>query len=135
MKPFEDATARRTLYLEAAKRRKLVEKASAEAKALFAPSNALPMSPGEVAALGVEYLKASQRSLEIPTGKTEARIIPLAAEPRAFKTCAKGKLPAAWLVPGRWIPVEKGGWRDEIKDAAKRRSCRRRRLHTRFGIA
>ncbi|OGA59986.1 MAG: hypothetical protein A3G81_26135 [Betaproteobacteria bacterium RIFCSPLOWO2_12_FULL_65_14] len=121
LKPLEGATARRTLYLDRGKRRLLVEKASDEARPLFRTLNMLPMRPGEVAALRVEYLKASQRSLEI-TGKTEPRIIPLTTEALAhFKACAKGKLPAAWLVAradgSQW---KKEAWRDEIKAAARK---------------
>lgn len=57
----------------------------------------------------------------IPTGKTEARIVPLSTEAFShFKECAKGKLPSAWLVSradgSQW---KKEAWRDEIKLAAK----------------
>lgn len=121
LKPLEGAGARRTLYLDRPKRRQLVEKASAEAKPLFRTLNMLPMRPGEVASLRVEYLKASQRALEI-TGKTEPRIIPLTDEALAhFKACAKRKLPAAWLIAradgSQW---KKEAWRDEIKLAARK---------------
>jgi site-specific recombinase XerD len=121
LKPLEGADARRTLYLDREERRRLGENASDEARPLFKVLNMLPMRPGEVAALRVEYLKASQRALEIPTGKVEPRIIPLTDEAVAhFKACAKGKLPAAWLVSradgGQW---KKEAWRDEIKEAAR----------------
>ncbi len=122
LKPLEDAGNRRTGYLDHVERRKLVKGASLEAQPLFRTLNMLPMRPGEVAALRVDYLKAGQRVLEIPGGKTEARIIPLTDEAVAhFKACAKGKLPAAWLVSradgSQW---KKEAWRDEIKDAAKK---------------
>jgi integrase len=122
LKPLEGAGARRTLYLDRTKRRQLVDKASAEAKPLFRTLNMLPMRPGEIAALRVQHLKPQQRALEIPTGKAEARVIPLTDEAVAhFKTCAKGKLPAAWLVAradgSQW---KKEAWRDEIKAAAKK---------------
>lgn len=122
LKPLEGATARRTLYLDRTKRRQLVEKASDEARPLFRTLNMLPMRPGEVAALRVEHLKASQRTLEIPTGKAEARVIPLTTEAVThFKALAKGKLPAAWLIAradgSQW---KKEAWRDEIKAAARK---------------
>lgn len=122
LKPFDGAAQRRTLYLDRAARRKLIENASEEAKPFFKTLNMLPMRPGEVAALRVEHLKAQQRALEIPTGKTEARIIPLTDDALAhFKTCAKGKLPAAWLIAradgSQW---KKESWRDEVKAAAKK---------------
>jgi site-specific recombinase XerD len=121
LKPLEGAGARRTLYLDRTKRRLLVEKASDEARPLFQTLNMLPMRPGEVAALRVEYLKPQQRALEIQTGKTEARAIPLTGEAlEHFRECAKGKTPAAWLVSradgGQW---KKEAWRDEIKLAAR----------------
>jgi site-specific recombinase XerD len=67
-------------------------------------------------------LKAQQRALEIPIGKTEARVIPLTTEAlEHFKACAAGKTPAAWLVSradgAQW---KKEAWRDEIKEAARR---------------
>jgi site-specific recombinase XerD len=122
LKPLEGAGARRTLYLDRGQRARLVEHSSEEAAPLFSTLNMLPMRPGEVAALRVEFLKASQRSLEIPQGKAEPRIIPLTdAHVAHFKACAKGKLPAAWLVSradgSQW---KKEAWRDEVKAAAKK---------------
>lgn len=122
LKPLEKAARRRTLYLNGTKRRRLVENASAEAQPFFVALNLLPMRPGEVASLRVDYLKTSQRTLEVDIGKTEARIIPLTAEALAhFKTCAKGKLPSAWLIAradgSQW---KKEAWRDEIKAAARK---------------
>jgi integrase len=122
LKPFEGADGRRTLYLDGVKRHRLIKSSSGEVRPLFQVMNMLPMRPGEVAALRVEHLKAQQRVLEIPTGKTEARTIPLTAQALAhFKTSAKGKLPAAWLIAradgSQW---KKEAWRDEIKAAAKK---------------
>lgn len=120
LKPLETDGARRTLYLDRAKRAKLIEKASPESRPFFNVLNMLPMRPGEVAALKVEHLKVEQRCLQVPTGKTESRVIPLTPDALAhFKACAKGKLPLAWLVAradgSQW---KKEAWRDEIKPAA-----------------
>ena len=122
LKPFKGAGNRRTLYLDRAKRRALVEGASDESRPLFKAMALLPMRPGELAALKVEHLKVDERVLEIPTGKTEARVIPLEGEALAhFKECAKGKLPAAWLLSradgSQW---DRFAWRDEMKLAAAR---------------
>jgi site-specific recombinase XerD len=122
LKPLEGATARRTLYLERDERLLLVDKASEEARPLFRTLNMLPMRPGEVAVLKVEHLKVRQRTLEIPTGKTEFRVIPLPSMAfEHFKECAKGKLPGAWLVAradgSQW---KKEAWRDEVKAAARK---------------
>lgn len=120
LKPFKNAANRRTLYLDAAERRSLIENASAEARPFFQVLNMLPMRPGEVASLLVKHLKASERVLEIPVGKTEPRKIPLTDAALAhFKESAKGKTPEAWLVSradrSQW---RKEVWRDEVKLAA-----------------
>lgn len=122
LEALDNATNRRTLYLDRDDRRELVAKSSEEARPLFASLNMLPMRPGEVAALKVENLKAGQRSLEIPISKTECRVIPLPDDAVSyFKQCAKGKLPGAWLVSradgSQW---KKEAWRDEIKVAARK---------------
>jgi integrase len=122
LKPFENAGGRRTLYLDGKKRQQLVEKASAESRPFFATLNMMPMRPGEVAALKVEHLNAARRELEVPTGKTKARTIPLTPDAFAhFKACAKGKLPQAWLIAradgSQW---KKEAWRDEIKLASRK---------------
>ncbi|HEX9434523.1 MAG TPA: integrase, partial [Burkholderiales bacterium] len=73
LKPLDNAARRRTLYLDGAKRRRLVDVSTDEARPLFRTLNMLPMRPGDVAKLRVEYLQRQQRALEIPTGKAEAR--------------------------------------------------------------
>lgn len=120
--PFEGAGERRDVYLNPEQRSALIASASEESKPLFRTLNMLPMRPGEVAALRVEYLKVGQRALEIPTGKTEHRVIPLGESALAhFKACASGKTPAAWLVSradgSQW---KKEAWRDEVKPAARK---------------
>jgi site-specific recombinase XerD len=121
LKPLDNAVKRRTLYLDGAKRRKLIECASAEARPFFSALNLLPLRPGELAGMKVENLSAGQRALEI-SGKTETRLIPLPSEALShFKACAKGKLPGAWLIAradgSQW---KKEAWRDEIKEAVKK---------------
>ena len=121
LKPLKDVDNRRTLYLEPSERRKLIECASEGVRPLIRTLNMIPMRPGEVAALRVEYLKASQKTLEIPQGKTESRIVPLTDEMvMHFKQLAAGKLPKAWLVAQadgtQW---ERHAWRVEVKTAAK----------------
>jgi integrase len=120
LRSFEGVAGRRTLYLDRAARRKLVDSASKEAQGFFRTLTLLPMRPGDVAKLKVEDLDAEQRILRVPTGKTEARIIPLSSEAlEHFKACAKNKLPAAWLVSradgSQW---KKTAWGNEIKLAA-----------------
>jgi integrase len=127
LKPFSEqeletqCERRRNGYLDRDERRQLVEKAADEAKPLFKALALLPMRPGEVAGLKVEYLNVRNKSLDI-RGKTGARVIPLPAEAFAhFKECAKNKTPGAWLVSradgSQW---KKEQWRDEIKPAARK---------------
>ncbi len=118
---LDQGEGRRTLYLDPAQRRKLIEKASDEFKPLLIAWNLLPRRPGDVAKLRVEHLDIKQRALRIQKGKTGSYLIPLTAEAFAhFKECAKSKLPGAWLVSradgGQW---KKEAWRDEMWEAVK----------------
>jgi integrase len=125
LRPFgakELGERRRKGTLDRDERRELVANSSEEARPFFKALALLPMRPGEVAALHVEHLNVREQALQIPTGKTESRIIPLPAEAFAhFKACAKGKLPGAWLIAradgSQW---KKEAWRDEIKAAARK---------------
>jgi len=118
LKPFENATKRRTLYLDRAARRKLIEKSPAEVQPLLRTLALLPMRVGEVASLKVEHLDLRNKVLSVPTGKTAPREIPLGDEAFAhLKACAARKLPSAWLVAradGRqW---DRFTWRDMIRE-------------------
>ena len=120
LKPVEAAAKRRELYLDAGQRSKLIEHASEEGRRYLNVLRLLPLRPGDVAKLRVSDFSAEQRSLAVPQGKTEPRLIPLSAEAVAhFRECAKDKLPAAWLIArdggAQW---KKEAWRDEIKLAA-----------------
>ena len=113
---------RRMIYLDAAQRRKLIEKASAELRPMLTAWTLLPVRPGDVARLRVEHLDAKGRSLTIPNGKTDSRVIPLSDDALAhFKSCARGKLPGAWLIAradgSQWTRF---AWRNEMWEAVKR---------------
>lgn len=121
LKPFENATKRRTLYLDVAARRKLIERSPAEVQPLLRSLALLPMRVGEVASLKVEHLDQRNKVLSVPTGKTDPREIPLGDEAFAhLKACAKGKHPSAWLVARadsrQW---DRFTWRDMIRDGVK----------------
>lgn len=121
LKPFERADRRRDLYLDRVARRRLIEKAPKEVKPLLTALALMPMRPGDPAKLRVADLDQKQGVLNIPQGKTEARVIPLGRDALAhFKQCAKGKLPGAWLFSRadgkQWT---KEAWRDLIHEAAK----------------
>lgn len=128
LRPFTDKELEaqrersRTLTLEPDDRRKLIEKASEEARPFLKALALLPMRPGEIAALRVEHLNVREGALKILSGKTKARTIPLPSQALAhLKACAHGKLPSAWLVAradgSQW---KKEAWRDEVKAAAKK---------------
>jgi len=125
LKPFtkdengKDVARSRKLYLNAEARRKLIENASDEARALFKAMNLQPVRPGDIPAAKVDDLDTDNRALLL-RGKTKEREIPLGRDAfEHFKACAKGKLPSAWLVAradgSQW---KKEAWRDEIKLAA-----------------
>jgi len=121
LKPLEGADNRRELYLDRVARRKLIDKASEELRPFVVSLALLPFRPGDVAKLKVEHLDVRHRVLKVPSGKTAARPIPLAGDALIhFKSCAKDKLPGAWLVSRangkQW---DRYAWRDEIKAAAK----------------
>jgi integrase len=121
LKPFENASKRRTLYLDVAARRKLIEKSPAEVQPLLRTLALLPMRVGEVASLKVEHLDVRNRVLSVPTGKTAPREIPLGGEAFAhLKACAARKLPSAWLVARanseQW---DRFAWRDMIRVGVK----------------
>jgi integrase len=110
---------RRELYLSAAQRRKLIECASDEARALFVAMNLQPVRPGDIPAARVSDLDLVNRTLRL-AGKGNERTVPLGREAfEHFKRCAAGKLPGAWLIArasgDQW---KKEAWRDEVKAAA-----------------
>lgn len=121
LKPFENATTRRTLYLDRAARRKLIQNSPAEVQPLLRTLALLPMRVGEVAALKVEHLDTRNKVLSVPAAKTKAREVPLGGEAFAhLKACAANKLPSAWLVAraegSQW---KKEAWRDMIREGVK----------------
>lgn len=118
---LEQGERRRTVTLDLSERRRLIEKSSEDVRPFFIALALLPMRPGEVAGLKVSFLKPRERILDI-TGKTGRREVPLSQEALShFQSCAKGKLPGAWLVSrpdgSQW---KKEQWRDEIKLAARK---------------
>jgi integrase len=119
LKPLKRASNRRTLYMDVQQRRRLIDHASDEARALLKSLALMPLRPGEIANLQVEHFDPQQQSLTL-VGKTEERRVPLSrAAAMHFTECARGKLASAWLVSrahgGQW---KKEAWRDAVKDAA-----------------
>jgi integrase len=119
---LDPAEGRRTIYLDAAQRRKLIEKASKEFRPLLVAWTLLPVRPGDIAKLRVQDLDLRHRLLRIPSGKASAREVPLPEDTlEHFKACAKDKLPGAWLIAkadgGQW---DRFYWRDAMWDAVRK---------------
>lgn len=121
LKAIKDADGRRELYLDRRQRLALLKAATPEAKRFITALLLLPFRPGDVAKLKVEHFQERLRSLAIPEGKAKARIIPLSSEAvMHFKSCAKDKLPGAWLVSrDDGQPWKAHSWGYCITDAAK----------------
>jgi integrase len=98
----------------------LIEHAPKELKPFLHVMRLLPLRPGDVASLKVEHFDGRQKLLTVPDGKTGAHDVPLSGDAvTLFKSCAKNKLPSAWLIArangDQW---KKEAWRDAIKEAA-----------------
>jgi integrase len=102
---------RRTLYLDRAQRRKLIEKASKELRPLLLAWILLPLRPGEIAKCRVEHIDLRHGILHVPEGKTESRDVPLGREAfEHLRGCAKNKQAAQRMayIANRRKPVEEG---------------------------
>lgn len=90
---------RRELYLDRAQRKRLIENASPEFRALVVSWCLVPFRPGEIAACKVQHLDVRRKTLKVPRGKTKTREVPLTnAAFEHFRQCSRNKLSNAWLV-------------------------------------
>lgn len=119
--PAKKVDGRRTLYLDRAERKRLVESASEDAAPFLRGLCLLPLRPGALAALTAGQFDKRTRTLTI--GKDKAghdRRITLPAATADFLTAqAKGKLPTANLFSQAGKPWQRHEWADEIKVAAE----------------
>lgn len=120
LKPAKGADRRRTLYLDASERNKLLAHMDEEAKPFVDALRRLPLRPAAVAALASGDFDERTRTLTIGKDKTgRPRQITVPPNTAAFlaEQC-KGKLPAALVfmrADGR--PWNKDAWKGPIKDA------------------
>lgn len=119
--PAKKVDGRRTLYLDRAERKRLVESADADAAPFLRGLCLLPLRPGALAALTVKQFDKRTRTLIV--GKDKAghdRRITLPAATADFLTAqAKGKLPAAYLFTQAGKAWQRHEWADAIKEAAE----------------
>lgn len=121
LKPIKNADGRRTLYLDRAQRRALIDHLPEDAAAFVRGLCLLPLRPGALAGLTVADFHARQGTLRIGTDKAGAGRSVLLPEATAglFQEQVRGKLPAAPLL-ARWDGKawDKDAWKGPIKVAA-----------------
>ncbi len=118
VKPYPNATARRTLFLDLAQRRKLIKKVEGAIRNLMTAAALTGARAGELVSA-----KRSQLDTRLGTitfrGKTGERTIPLSPEAlKLFKELAKSKLPTANLLTrddGK--PWAHSDWDGLVRDA------------------
>lgn len=122
LKPIPNANGRRTLYLDLAERRKLVENASAEAEPFVRALCLLPLRPGALAALTAGDFDKRTEELTIgkdKTGKPRRIQVPADAA-KLLAAQAKDKLPTAPLfMRSNGKPWDKNTWKLPIAAAVR----------------
>jgi integrase len=121
LKPIKNAVKRRTLYLNLAERRALVEAVVPEAQAFVRVLCMLPLRPGAIAALTVADF--DRHTSELTVGKDKAgngrRIVVPASVARLLVAASKDKLPSAALFTRnngkQW---DSNSWKFPIREAA-----------------
>jgi site-specific recombinase XerD len=120
VKPYPNASARRTLFLDLRQRRKLLEAATGGLRNLVEAAALTGARAGELVSAIRAQFDARLKTIEFK-GKTGPRTIPLSSAALAlFKRLAKSKLPAARLLTrddGK--PWGHSDWDELVRDAAK----------------
>ena len=122
LKATPNADGRRTLYLDRAQRRKLIEQVTTEAEAFVRALCLLPLRPGALAALTAGDFDKRTSELTIgndKTGKPRRIKVPESAA-KLLAEQSKLKLPAAPLFNrANGKPWDKNTWKPPIADAVK----------------
>jgi len=118
--PTKKADGRRTLYLDRAERKRLLDSAPAEAMPFLRAMCLLPLRPGALAALTVAQFDKRTRTLTVGTDKAghDRRITLPSATAEFIANQAKDKLPSAQLFSHSGKAWERHDWSDAIKAAA-----------------
>lgn len=122
LRPHKNADKRRTLYLDKAQRRKLLENIEADAEPFVRAMCLLPLRPGAMAALTAGDF--DRRTSELTIGKDKAdggrRILIPAKAASLLAAQAKDKLPAApMFMRAAGDTWDRNTWGDAIEDAVK----------------
>lgn len=120
LKPIENASRQRTLYLDLSQRRELLEKASADAASFMRALCLLPMRPGAIAALNAGDF--DKRTSELTIGKDKNgkhRRVKLPPDAAGLMDAqSKYKLPSApMFMRGNGSRWDKNTWRYPIANA------------------
>lgn len=120
VKPFKDASRRRTLYLDLAQRRALLNAATGALRDLLEAAMTTGARAGELTSATRSQFDARTGSMSFQ-GKTGPRSVPLSPAALAlFKRLSKGKLPKArLLVRDDGKPWSHSDWDELVKAAAK----------------
>lgn len=120
VKPYPNASARRTLFLDLKQRRRLLDAATGGLRDLIEAAALTGARAGELVGATRAQFDARLKTIQFK-GKTRPRTIPLSSAALAlFKRLAKGKLPAAPLLTrddGK--PWRHSDWDELVREAAK----------------
>lgn len=120
VKPYPNASQRRTLFLDLKQRRKLLDCSAGALKDLIEAAALTGARAGELTSATRGQFDARVNSITFK-GKTGARTIPLSSPAvTLFKRLSKGKLPAApLLMRDDGKPWAHSDWDELVRDAAK----------------
>ena len=121
VKPFANASKRRTLFLDLKQRRALLESATGAVRDLIEATALMGARAGELVSATRSQFDACLKSITLK-GKTGVRTIPLSpAALTLFTRLARGKLPGAFLFTRddgkQW---QRSDWDELVRDAAEK---------------
>lgn len=118
VKPLNNASDRRELFLDLTQRRALLTAAEGDIHHLIEAAMLTGARPGELARARCRQFdpRTGTMVFDGKTGKRSVRLTPPAAA--LFKSMRKGKLPGAWLFDHGGTAWEKGVWNERVQKAA-----------------
>lgn len=120
VKPLNNASDRRELFLDLAQRRALLASAEGSIRHLFEAAMLTGARPGELGRARCRQFdpRTGTMVFDGKTGKRSVRLTPAAAT--LFKAQRKGKLPDAWLFDNAGAAWDKHVWNEHVQKAAER---------------
>ncbi len=121
VKQYENATQRRTLFLDLKQRRKLLDQASGALRDLMEAAALTGARAGELVSAKRSQFDSRLKSITF-SGKTGARTVPLSPAALAlFKRISKGKLPSAPLLTrDNGKPWGHSDWDELVREAGEK---------------